>query len=67
MAPDFTPTPGRYVRTWAGFTVSVDVREFCGRLVAFYPSGWFEDVTDTPGATWERIAEGAAKPAEVAT
>ena len=49
--------PGRYLRTWGGYTIPVTVRFLGGLLVAIMPSGFHEPVSHTPDATWAPVGE----------
>lgn len=52
-----TMKPGRYLRTWGGYTIPVTVRFLGGLLVAIMPSGFHEPVSHTPDATWAPVGE----------
>jgi len=48
-------TPGRYRRTWGGYTIEVDVQSSRGRLVETAPSGFQSDPMTMPDAVYEPI------------
>jgi len=48
-------TPGQYLRTWAGYTIPVEIRRFSagGPLHEIAPSGNISAPSTMPDATWE--------------
>ena len=49
-------TPGKYLRTWAGYTIPVEIRRCSdgGPLHEIAPSGNISDPDTMPDATWEK-------------
>lgn len=57
-----TPTPGRWILRWGGYTQIVDVyRDTQGRLRFVVASGMSHDVATVPDAVWTPLSTGGAQ------
>ena len=45
-------TPGHYLRTWAGYTVPVEIRSINGELVEITPTGMRSHPSSMPDAVY---------------